>query len=118
MNSVTKHLLEICLLVFVSLTVSALIIHFGLTYSGLGLLPVIIAAQVGGFLSSCLISRIYRKESSAHASWHILLTGTITAFFPVLFIVCAMSLHDELPRDSCLNKLLERYDNKISPLHE
>lgn len=118
MNSATKHLLEICLLVLVSLTVSALIIHFGLTYSGFGLLPVIIAAQTGGFLSSCLISRIYRKDASSHASWQMLLLGTMTAFFPVLFIVCAMSLHDELPHDSCLNKLLERYDNRISPLHE
>lgn len=118
MNSLTKNILEIGILVLFSLTISTLIIHFGLTYSGFGLLPVIIAAQAGGFLSSCLISRVYRKEPSSHASWHILLTGTVTAFFPILFIVCAMSLHDELPPDSFLNKLLERYDDKISPLHE
>ena len=118
MNSAKKQAVYIALLMLVSFTVSALIMHFGLIFSRFGLFPVIIAALAGGFLSSYGVSRICVKNFSLHSSWHMLLTGTMTAFIPVIFIVCAMTLHDALPQDSCLNKLLERYDDKISPLHE
>lgn len=118
MKVLTKQVIDIGLLVLTSLTTSTLIMHFGLISSRFSLPPIIIAALTGGFLSSCLVSCFCRKEFSLHASWHMLLTGTMTAFIPILFIVCAMSLHDALPQDSCLNKLLERYDDKISPLHE
>ena len=118
MKVLTKQVIDIGLLILASLTTSTLVMHFGLISSRFSLPLIIIAALAGGFLSSCFISCLCRKEFSLHTSWHMILTGTMTAFFPVLFIVCAMSLHDALPQESCLNKLLERYDDKISPLHE
>ncbi|MCI5137276.1 MAG: hypothetical protein D3922_02405, partial [Candidatus Electrothrix sp. AR1] len=106
-------------LVSTSFVSSALIMHFGLTSSAFGLIPVTISALTGGFLSGYLISRtVYDRNSSRHFSWYIPLAGTITALVPVIFVVCAFNMHDEFPKHSFLNKLLGQYHDKISPLHE
>ncbi|MCW5202651.1 hypothetical protein VT98_10395 [Candidatus Electrothrix communis] len=119
MKFTSKQILSIGLLFSVSLASSALIMHLGLTSSAFGLIPVIIAALAGGFLSGCMVNSIIGDKNSPHPiSWHILLAGTITASLPVVFIVCTFNLHDEFPSHSFLNKLLGQYHDRISPLHK
>ena len=114
-----KEIVGAVLLVSASLSSSTLIMHFGLMYSSFGLVFLIIAALAGGFFSSCLVSRIVcGKKSSLYSAWHIPLAGTMTAFLPVVFIVCGLNIYDAFPEDSWLNELLWEYHDRISPLHE
>jgi hypothetical protein len=119
MKSLSKCFLGYGLLVSVSLVSSVLIMHIGATFFTFGLIPVIIAALAGGFFSGCIVNIFMRDKNSLHINtWHIPLVGTITASLPVIFIVCALNLHDELPNHSFVNKLLGQYHEKTSPLHD
>jgi hypothetical protein len=119
MKRSAQQLIKTGLLISTSLISSALILHFGLIASEIGLLPLIIAALAGGFLCGCLINRITEKKNRPyHTSWLGPLTGTIAALVPVIFIVCTVNLHNEFPNDSFFNKILGQYHDKISPLHK
>jgi hypothetical protein len=119
MESLSKRFLGYSLLVSASLVSSALIMHIGATSSTFGLIPVIIAALSGGFFSGCIVNSIIRDKNSSHLiPWHIPLIGAIMASLPVVFIVCTFSLHDEFPNHSFFKKLLGKYHEKTSPLHD
>ncbi|MCI5148437.1 MAG: hypothetical protein D3916_03410 [Candidatus Electrothrix sp. MAN1_4] len=119
MKRSVKKIVGACLLVLASLSSSAMIMHFGLMSSRLDLVFLIIAGLASGFITSCLVSLIvYRNTSSWHSAWHILLTGTMTALLPIIFIVLGLNVHDMFPEGSWLNELLSKYHDRISPLHE
>jgi hypothetical protein len=120
MKRAVQRLVRISLLISTSLISSGLVLHFGLTASEIGFIPLIIAALTGGFLCGCIINRIIKgnRNTMHRASWLVPLAGTMTALVPVVFIVCTLSLHDEFPKNSFLNKTLSKYHDRISPLHK
>ncbi|XOF32159.1 MAG: hypothetical protein ACL93V_08850 [Candidatus Electrothrix sp. YB6] len=119
MKSSVKRLFGCCLVVPAGSLSSVAILHVGIMFSSIDLVPLIIAALAGGFFVGCFIRHIVRDRKAPYqASWYFPLAGAVSALLPMMFIVCTLSLHDEFPRHSFLNELFDRYHDRLSPLHK